>query len=96
MGVVVEHDISQRPEHNRLRRRGHEGSGGSGEKQSGYFIPEDTIRDIDGYVESIWDAYLPEFHPSEAWKMGFPPLEDVEKDGCFGNCTRKGIYQSYN
>ncbi|RPB23997.1 beta-lactamase/transpeptidase-like protein [Terfezia boudieri ATCC MYA-4762] len=87
-----EHDISQRPEHNRLRRRSHEGSygsDGSDEKQNGYFIPEDTIRDIDGYVESIWAAYLPEFHPSEAWKMGFPPLEDVERDACFGNCTRK-------
>ena len=58
-----------------------------------YFLPEDiyeNILDIDGYVESIWTSYLPNFHPSEAWKMGFPPLEEVEKNRCFYNCTRNG------
>ncbi|KAI5779896.1 hypothetical protein DFH27DRAFT_604805 [Peziza echinospora] len=62
-----------------------------------YFLPEDiheNILDIDGYVESIWTSYLPDFHPSEAWKMGFPPLEEMEKNRCFYNCTRNDVLKS--
>ncbi|KAF8463430.1 hypothetical protein BDZ91DRAFT_796293 [Kalaharituber pfeilii] len=86
-----EHDISLRPEHvpTKLYKRD-----GPGERRNYYFVPEDifeNVLDLDGYVESIWASYLADFHPEEAWKMGFPPMDDVDHDRCLFNCTRSDV-----
>lgn len=91
--MEVEHDISLRPEYidPTLQKLWKRDGSENVDAKPGYFIPEDSVQDIDGFVESVWAAYLPDFQPSEAWRMGFPPLEDIEQNRCFYNCTRKGV-----